>query len=137
LVLPADVVVDVLQITTGGWRDAVALSGLGEELLEGFEILGSPEFESWLLAQRRHIAASTENVLHEAAPALLAGGKYGKALPLAVSLVGMNPYVENHQALLIRAYAMSGDAVAAERQLQAYTELFSREPPMPSGTCCV
>ncbi len=127
LVLPADVVVDVRLITTGHWQDAIALSGLGEELLEGFDTFGAPEFESWLLAQRRHIAASTEDVLHEAALALLARGEYGEAVPIAVSLVGMNPYVENHQALLIRAYLMSGDTVAAELQLQACTELFARE----------
>jgi tetratricopeptide (TPR) repeat protein len=122
-----DVVVDVQLITAGGWQDAAALRGLGEELLEGFDSLGSPEFESWLLAQRRHIAASTEDVLHEATLALLGRGEYDKALPLAVSLVGMNPYVENHQALLIRAYRMSGDDLAAERQLQACTELFAKE----------
>ena len=127
LVLPADVVVDVRLITAGGWQDAVALSGLGGELLEGFEVLGSPEFESWLLAQRRHIAGSTEDVLREAALALLGRGESDKALPLAVSLVGMNPFIENHQALLIRAYVMSGDVVAAERQLQACAELFARE----------
>ncbi len=127
MVLPADVVVDVRLITAGGWQEAVALRGLGGELLEGFEVLGSPEFESWLLAQRRHIAGSTEDVLREAALALLGRGESDKALPLAVSLVGLNPYVENHQALLIRAYRMSGDFVAAERQLQACTELFAKE----------
>lgn len=124
---PADVAVDVRLITTGHWQDAVGLPGLGKELLEGFDTLGSSEFESWLLAQRRHIAASTEDVLHEATLALLGGGEYGKAVSLAVSLVGMNPYVENHQALLIRAYVMSGDVLAAERQLQACTDLYATE----------
>lgn len=127
LVLPDEVVVDVRLITAGVWQDAVAVPGLGEELLEGFEVLGSPEFESWLLAQRRHIAGSTEDVLREGVLALLGRGESDKALPLAVSLVGLNPYVENHQALLIRSYLMSGDEVAAERQLQACTELFARE----------
>lgn len=127
LVLPDDVVVDVRLITAGVWQDAVALPGLGEELLEGFEVLGSPEFELWLLAQRRHIAGSTEDVLREGALALLGRGEPDMALPLAVTLVGLNPYVENHQALLIRAYLMSGDTLAAERQLQACTELFAKE----------
>ncbi|MGB7861353.1 MAG: bacterial transcriptional activator domain-containing protein [Acidimicrobiia bacterium] len=133
LVLPATVVVDVRLIKAGGWQEAVGLPGLGRELLEGFEVLGSPEFESWLLAQRRNIAGSTEDVLREAALALLGRGETDKALGLAVSLVGMNPYVENHQALLIRAYLMSGDVVAAERQLQACTELFVRELGSPPG----
>lgn len=133
MVLPADVVVDVRLITAGSWQEAVVLRGLGEELLEGFEVLGSPEFESWLLAQRRHIAGSTEDVLREAALALLGRGEPDRALSLAVALVGMNPYVENHQALLIRAYLMSGDDLAAERQLQACTDLFVRELGTPPG----
>ena len=127
LVLPMEVVVDVGLIKTGSWQDALRLRGLGNELLEGFEVLGSPEFESWLLAQRRDIAGSTEDILREAILALLGRGQPEIAIPLAVSLVGMNPYLENHQALLIRAYMMSGDEVAAERQLQACTELFAKE----------
>lgn len=125
--LPADAVVDVLVITGGDWQDAVALRGLGADLMEGFDVLASPEFESWLLAQRRHIAGSTEGVLREAVLALLGRGELDEALPLAVSLVGMDPYVENHQALLIKAYLMSGDVQAAERQLQACTDLYARE----------
>jgi tetratricopeptide (TPR) repeat protein len=127
LVLPPDVTIDVQLITTGSWKDAVELPGLGEDLLAGLESIGAPEFESWLLAERRYIAASTEDVLHEAALALLARGEYDEALRRAVSLVGLNPYRESHQALLIRAYLTSGDAVAAERQLEACTELFVSE----------
>ncbi len=125
--LPADAVVDVRVITSGDWQDAVALPGLGADLMEGMDVLGSPEFELWLLAQRRRIAGSTEHVLREAVLALLGRGEPDEALPLAVLLVGMDPYVENHQALLIRAYLMSGDVQAAEHQLQACTALYARE----------
>jgi len=127
LALPPDVTIDVQLITTGNWKEAIGLPNLGDDLLEGIESIGAPEFESWLLAERRHIAAATEDVLHEAALALLARGESEEALRLAVSLVGLNPYRESHQALLIRAYLASGDAVAAERQLKACTELFVRE----------
>lgn len=127
MTLPAGVLVDVEVITSGRVSEAIALPGIGRELLEGQEYSASPEFESWLLAQRRYMAAATEAVLHEAALAHLGRGEYDRAIPLAVSLVGMNPYMERHQALLIRAYAMSGDAVAAEQQLQACTNLFAEE----------
>lgn len=127
LALPPDVTIDVQLITTGNWKEAIGLPSLGDDLLAGLESIGAPEFESWLLAERRYIAASTEDVLHEAALALLARGEFDKGLRLAVSLVGLNPYRESHQALLIRAYLTSGDAVAAERQLEACTELFVRE----------
>lgn len=125
--LPEGVFVDVLSILGGQWEEVVGLENLAEELLAGFEGLGSPEFEAWLLAERRHIAASTEDVLHEACLALLARGDYGTALPLAVSLVGMNPYRESHQALLIRVYLIAGDADAAERQFDACARLFADE----------
>jgi len=125
--LPADAIIDVELITDGTWKDAVNLPNLGDDLLAGFEGVGAPEFESWLLAERRHVAASTEDVLHEAALALMARGDTDEALRVAVSLVGLNPYHESHQALLIRAYVTSGDTLAAERQLRAATELFLAE----------
>lgn len=125
--LPKGTTVDVRLIMSGQWRDAIELPNLGRELLDGFESLGSPHFESWLLAQRRHISAATEDVLHEACLAYLGRDEPAKAVPIAISLVGLNPYLESHQALLIRAYALSGDTVAAERQLRACTDLFNKE----------
>lgn len=127
LVLPPDVTVDVQLIRTGNWKEAIGLPRLGDDLLAGLESVGSPEFESWLLAERRYVASSTEDVLHEAVLGLLARGEPDEALRLAVSLVGLNPYRESHQALLIRAYLTLGDAVAAERQFEACRELFVRE----------
>jgi DNA-binding SARP family transcriptional activator len=127
LVLPAQTTVDVRLITSGRWQDAIALPNLGEDLLANVDMEGAPEFDSWLLAQRRHVAASTEDVLREATLALLARGDVDEALRLAVTLVGLNPYRESHQAVLIRAYLMSGDEAAANRQYEACTELFVRE----------
>lgn len=127
MVLPADATVDTTVLTTGHWKEAVALPNLGDDLLEGIDPVGAPEFQSWLLAQRRHISASTENILHEATVALLARGDLDEALRLAVTLVGLNPYQESHQAALIRAYLMRGDEVAARRQFEVCTELYARE----------
>ncbi len=133
LQLPEETLVDVRLLSGARWRDAIELSGIGRDLLEGFESLGSPHFESWLLAQRRHVAAASEDVLHEACLAYLGRGEPAKAVPIAIMLVGLNPYVENHQALLIRAYALSGDTVAAEQQLQACTSLFAKELALSPG----
>lgn len=127
LQLPEETLVDVRMLSDAKWQDAIELSSLGRDLLEGFESLGSAQFESWLLAQQRHVAAVTENVLHEACLAYLGRGDPGTAVPIAVTLVGLNPYIENHQALLIRAYALSGDTAGAEQQLQACTVLFAKE----------
>ena len=67
LVLPPGAVVDIEVIERGNWVDAVALPGLGRDLLEAMVIQGAPAFDSWLLAEQRHGAAATEAILHEAA----------------------------------------------------------------------
>lgn len=127
LSLPSDVTVDIELVSGGSWKDIIELPTVGEELLAGLDDIGSPEFESWLLAERRRAAGAIEDALHEAALALLARGDVGEAVRVAVELVGMNPYRESHHAVLIRAYRVSGDTEAAERQYEACIDLFVRE----------
>jgi DNA-binding SARP family transcriptional activator len=127
LVLPPDAFVDVRVLATGTWVAAIELPNLGRELLEGVNVAASPAFETWLLAERRHVQAQTEGVLHEAALARLAAGQGDAAISLAARLVAMNPFEENYRELLIRAHAASGDREGAARQLSACVELFRRE----------
>ncbi|MEX2133169.1 MAG: BTAD domain-containing putative transcriptional regulator, partial [Acidimicrobiia bacterium] len=127
LILPKRTVVDVERVLHGDWSDALDMPIIGSELLEGFDGIGSPEFELWLLAQRRRVAASAEAMLHEAALVLLGRGEYDRAIPMAQSLVASNAYDESHQALLIRAYTMAGDSEAAKQQMSACTRLFAEE----------
>lgn len=127
LILPDQAVVDVERVLHGDWSDALDMPIIGNELLEGFDSIGSPEFELWLLAQRRRVATSAEAMVHEAALALLGRGEYDRAIPMAQSLVATNPYNESHQAVLIRAYAMGGDPEAARHQMSACTRLFAKE----------
>ena len=54
-------------------------------------------------------------------------GNLADAVRWANRLVCLNPCVDSHQELLIRAYAISGDHVAARRQLEAAIRLFRRE----------
>lgn len=119
--------VDVHVMRRGSWRDAVALPGLGAELLEGMAFDGCPGFEAWLLSERRHLAAASESIMHEASLALLARGDFERAQSMAVRVVGMNPLAEDHQALLVRAYALGGDHEAADQQVRAYSALLERE----------
>lgn len=127
LSLPPDVTIDVQLVTAGSWKDVMELPNLGDDLLSGVDAVGGPEFESWLLGERRRIAASTEDLLREAVLGLLAKGDTEEAVRLGVLLVGLNPYRESHQAVLIRAYRESGDSDAADRQFAACTDLFVRE----------
>ena len=79
------------------------------------------------MTERRHLGATAEAVLREAALARLGAGDAGAAADLAARLVQPNPLDENFQALLVRSLAASGDGIAAARQVTRCTELFRRE----------
>lgn len=119
--------VDVHAVLRGSWADAVGWPGLGQELLDGVHIRGAPAFESWLLSQRRHVAAASEAVLHEAALGSMSTGALEAALGYAVRSAALSPLDENHQALLIRLYRLTGDDHAAERQYRACAVQLARE----------
>ncbi len=125
--LPPDSVVDVALVTKGAWFAAVAIPGLGSDLLDGIVLQGAPAFESWLLSEQRHVAAASEAILHEAALGSMSRGDKKAALDYAMSAAMMSPLDENHQALVIRLYRLNGDDAAAEQQFVACTELFDRE----------
>jgi DNA-binding SARP family transcriptional activator len=125
--LPDGTAVDVDMIVKGSWTDAVRLPGLGSELLEAHTVHSAAGFESWLLAEQRRVTAASEEVLHEAAMASLSRGAFDDAIAYAVQLVAMTPSDENHHALLIRLYRMTGDDTAARRQLRTCTELLARD----------
>lgn len=120
-------VVDVQVLKTGTWVEALALPGLGRDLLEGTDPSSSGAFEGWLLNERRHLKATSAAVLREAALAQLAAGRVEAAINTATRLVALEPFDESYQALLIRSYALAGDDAAAARQLAACVELFRRE----------
>ena len=127
LSLPPGAYVDVLVSKSGTWVEAAQVPGLGRELLEGMQFPSSPSFEAWLLNERRHVKASAEAVLREAAMFRIAAGDAEGAIDHAARLVASDPLDETYQALLIRAYAAAGDRDAAARQLAACVELFRKE----------
>src|SRR5215472_1358875 len=131
----ADVAFDVSLLATGRWQDALALPAFGGELLEGLQFPDSPAYEVWLLGERRRLAAATETLLQEAALSAMSIGNLADAVRWANRLVCLNPGADSHQELLIRAYAISGDHLAARRQLESAVRLFRRElgcDPAPS-----
>jgi DNA-binding SARP family transcriptional activator len=125
--LPEGAVVDVIVLTRSAWADAVEVAGLDAELLDGVAPRGAPAFESWLLSERRRLAAAAESVLHEAAVGLMARGAYERARGFAVRAAAMSPLDENHQALLIRLYRLAGADAAAEEQYAAWARLLDTE----------
>lgn len=125
--LPPDAAIDVHAVLGGRWPRVVAMPGLGAELLEGMVFRGATGFGTWLLAAQRRVAAATESLLHEAALAAMAAGRWDDAIERAARVTALNPLDENYQALLIRLYRLAGDPDAAARQLAACTELLDRE----------
>jgi DNA-binding SARP family transcriptional activator len=127
LALRPDTFVDVDALLRGTPQEAVALPGLGRELLEGMEFGNSPAFETWLLGERRRLLGAAEAALHEASLDRLAAGEAVAAVGLASRLVELNPYDENFQELLVRSYSEAGDREAANRQVSACVALFRAE----------
>jgi DNA-binding SARP family transcriptional activator len=125
--LASDAMVDVEVVAHGSWIDAAGLPGLGADLLEGIAIRGAAAFESWLLSKRRHLAAASEAILHEAALGSMSRGALDTARGYAVRAAAMSPLDENHQALLIRLYRLAGEDDAAEKQYAAFSEVLGRE----------
>jgi DNA-binding SARP family transcriptional activator len=127
LALPSGTFVDVEILSRASWPEAVALPGLGHELLDGLAFRSSPGFEMWLENERRHIAGTTSAVLHQTALAQLARGEVVEAVQHASELVRLNPYDENAHVLLVRCLRAAGDLEGAARQVQACTDLFRRD----------
>jgi DNA-binding SARP family transcriptional activator len=125
--LPPGVFVDVRALTTGTWVQALGVPGLGRDLLDGMAFPSSPSFEAWLLAERRRLAAASENALREAARASLAAGDADRAVQHAIRVVAASPLDEDAQELLIRGYAAAGDLAAARRQRDLCVAHFRRE----------
>jgi len=132
--LPGGSQIDVQVLMAGTSLEAVELPGLGRELLEGVEIDASPGFSAWLLGERRRLAGLGEAVLREGALRALASGNARVAVDLATRLVAAAPLDEDAHALLIRAFAGTGDAIAVKRQLSASTDLFRRELGVEPGS---
>src|SRR5918995_2960675 len=75
--------VDVDALTRGTPQEAVAIPGLGRELLEGMQVGNSPAFETWLLIERRRLLGAAEAALHEASLDRLPAGEAPAAFGLA------------------------------------------------------
>jgi len=119
--------IDVKVLDMGSWSQALHVPDFDRELLEGMSFAGSPSFDVWIAGERRHLLASAEAVLREAALARLAVGAAHDAADLAGRLVRRNPLDENYQALLVRSLSAAGDGVGAARQVAACRALFQRE----------
>src|SRR6185312_3698710 len=121
--LPIDTTIDVHVLQAGTSADAVALPGLGRELLEGVRVEASPGFAAWLLGERRRLQSIGGAVLREGALRAIAAGNVRAAVELATRLVGSDPLDQDAHVLLVRAFAATGDEAAVQDQLTASADL--------------
>jgi DNA-binding SARP family transcriptional activator len=124
--LDDSVTVDVLTLSASSTAPESLLT-FGGELLESVELESCPEFDSWLLVERRRVAGVIEARLRQNAIALLAAGQAKAAIPFAAKAVEINPFEQGNHELLIRSLATSGDRVGAVRQIAGCADLFRRE----------
>lgn len=120
-------VVDVLAFASSRDLGLSDLSLLPAELLAGMSFAGCDAFESWLLVERRRLAAAAEATVHEAAMARLGAGRPCEAVRFAARLVELNALEESHHTLLVRSLAASGDRSAALEAARSCERLFRRE----------
>jgi DNA-binding SARP family transcriptional activator len=122
------VIVDVdavrSTIAAGGPLPWTELPG---ELLEAIHFDGCPAFETWLLLERRQLAAQAQALTREAALMALAAHRPEHSVMLARQLVAQDPLDEAHHVLLVRALADAGDRPAALSQVETCERLFARE----------
>ena len=121
-----EVVVDV-DLLTDEDADPEPLLAAGDELLDGAEPAGCPEFASWLAVARHRVSGALEARLRQAAVTRLALGRPAEAVTYARRAVQRNPLDEGNHELLVRCLAVSGDRAGALRQIAACEDLLQRE----------
>ncbi len=95
------------------------------EFLEGLEVDRSPEFDSWLVAQRRRFRGCHAAVLEHLVASL--AGDFDRALPHLESWVEVAPFDARAQVALLGALAARGRIGDCEEHLAAAARFFEAE----------
>lgn len=95
------------------------------DFMEGLEIDRSPEFNSWLTAQRRRFSAFHTAVIEHLAGILPAGS--GELFPLLDKWIELAPYDGRAHIALLQALSLRGRIAECEAHLAASARLFEAE----------
>jgi len=125
----ASVRVDVTEfrraVADGRLADAAKL--YRGDLLEGFSLRDSPQFDDWQAAEADALRSGYADVLSRLAAAAERDGDLAGALIYAKRRLAMDPLHEPAHRELMRLYARSGDRSAALRQYRECVRLLDRE----------
>ena len=108
-----------------GLRQAAAL--YRGELLAGFNLADSPDFEEWLFFERQTLQQGLVRVLEGLVAGYQAQGDYIAALASARRWLALDPLHEPAHRQLMQLYAWSGQQAAALRQYQECVRLLQHE----------
>ena len=83
------------------------------ELLAGFTLDGSPEFELWLVSERERLRQQAVQAVTTLIDRLEQSGRHADAIPYAEKWVALMPWREMAHRQLMRCYAAAGQREAA------------------------
>jgi predicted ATPase/DNA-binding SARP family transcriptional activator len=109
-----------------GWLGEAATLYTGD-LLAGFGLDDSPEFDDWVTFEAESLRRDVGEVLEKLAEIHAARQEFAQAIACARRWLALDPLHEPAQRMLIRLHAWAGDTASALRQYREYTELLQRE----------
>jgi DNA-binding SARP family transcriptional activator len=119
-------------LRTGKLEDAVSL--YGGDLLSGFSLKDSPEFEDWQSARQNELRDELRGALGRLASDATSGAGRARAIGHARRMIDLDPLDEIGHQMLMRLYAASGDRAAAMRQYSECVRVLDADlgvAPMP------
>lgn len=94
------------------------------ELLEGIDPPCGPEFTTWLLVAREHVASRLAAVRRERIITAISRQDHATSIRLAEVAARRSPYDEGAQVLLVKSLASAGHADAAQRHVLEVEKLY-------------
>ena len=104
-----------------------AVSLYRDDLLAGFGVRASPEFDDWRLFHAEELQRQLAGALEQLALAHIARAMPEPALAYGRRMLALDPLHEPAHRLLMRVYAWAGQRAAALRQYAACVQVLDRE----------
>jgi DNA-binding SARP family transcriptional activator len=142
--LPHWIDVTEFQTRLGNCLDGGSLTELDaaatlyrDEFLAGLTLVGAPDFESWVHAQREELRGQFVQVLQAQVQLSLTQGAWNAGIAPARRLLAQEPWLEEGHRHLMLMLARSGQRQAAIAQYQACRRVLAEElgvEPLPATT---